>query len=251
MTELVNSISKWRAIRRNLNSSIGLVATMGNLHAGHQSLLERSIRENNITVLTIFINPTQFNDKNDFVTYPKTFKQDFALAEKLGVDYVLMPEYADLYPDDYKYRVIETDFSRCMEGAHRARHFDGVLTIVMKLLLLVKADKTYFGEKDYQQLKLVENMVKAYFLDTEIVPCPTIRNEQGLALSSRNNLLTPEQFAIAHNFPKILALKTSIADIIEQLEKQGFIVNYVEEYDGRRFAAVRFGEVRLIDNMVI
>jgi pantoate--beta-alanine ligase len=251
MTELVTSITKWRAIRANLNSRIGFVATMGNLHLGHQSLLIRSINENKLTVLSIFINPTQFDNENDLVSYPKTFKQDFSLAEKLKVDYVLAPKYADLYPDNYKYRVTETDFSSCMEGIHRPNHFDGVLTVVMKLLMLAKPDRAYFGEKDFQQLQLVTDMVKAFFLDIKIIPCPTVRDKNGLALSSRNNFLTQQQYKIATQFPKSLAMNASSSAIIQKLKSRGFSVDYVEEYNGRRFAAVKLGKTRLIDNVTI
>jgi len=251
MTELVTSITKWRDIRANLNSRIGFVATMGNLHSGHQILLERSIKENAITVLSIFINPTQFDNENDLVSYPKTFKQDFALAEKLKVNYVLIPKYADLYPDNYKYRVTETDFSRCMEGVHRPKHFDGVLTVIMKLLMLVKPNKAYFGEKDFQQLQLVTDMVKAFFLDTKIILCPTIRDKNGLALSSRNGRLTQQQYKIAKRFPELLAMNASLSAITQKLKNQGFSVDYVEEYNGRRLAAVRLGKIRLIDNITI
>lgn len=251
MTELVTSVIKWRATRANLNNTIGFVVTMGNLHSGHQSLLEKSIKENTITVLSIFINPTQFDDKNDLASYPKTFEQDFALAEKLKVNYVLAPKYADLYSDNYKYRVTETDFSRCMEGVHRPNHFDGVLTVVMKLLMLIKPDRAYFGEKDFQQLQLVTDMVKAFFLDIEIIPCPTIRDKNGLALSSRNSLLTQQQYKTAKRFPELLAMNASLSTIIQKLKNQGFFVDYVEEYNGRRLAAVRLGKVRLIDNITI
>lgn len=251
MTELVTSLTRWRAIRANLNNTIGFVATMGNLHSGHQSLLERSIRESAITVLSIFVNPAQFNDKEDLASYPKTFKQDFALAKKLKVDYVLAPKYADLYPDSYKYQVTETDFSRCMEGKHRPNHFDGVLTVVMKLLMLVKPDRAYFGEKDFQQLQLVTEMVKAFFLNTKIISCLTIRDKNGLALSSRNNFLTKQQYEIATQFPKLLAMNASLSIIIQRLKNQGFCVDYVEERNGRRFAAVKLGRTRLIDNIII
>ncbi len=251
MTKLVTSVMKWRATRANLNNTIGFVATMGNLHSGHQSLLERSVKENEITVLSIFINPTQFNDKNDLVSYPKTFEQDFALAEKLKIDYVLAPKYADLYPDDYKYRVTEIDFSRCMEGIYRANHFDGVLTVVMKLLMLVKPDRAYFGEKDFQQLQLITDMVKAFFLDTKIISCVTIRDKNGLALSSRNSFLTQQQYETAKRFPELLAMNASLSAITQKLKNQGFSVDYVEEYNDRRFAAVRLGKIRLTDNIVI
>ena len=146
---------------------IGFVPTMGNLHQGHLSLLERCCTENDISVLSIFINPTQFNNKNDYTNYPQTLEQDLALAEKAKVDYILMPTYSELYPDDFAYQVSETKISQELEGKFRPGHFTGMLTVVLKLLLLVKAHRAYFGEKDYQQLQLIRGMAKSFFLETE------------------------------------------------------------------------------------
>lgn len=248
--KIFNSISKWRDLRPKLNDkSIGLVHTMGNLHAGHLSLLKRSIKENDITVLIIFVNPTQFDNKKDLDNYPTTFEQDIKLAKEAGVDYLLAPDYAQLYPCDYRYKISETKLSQLMEGKSRPGHFDGVLTIVMKVLMIVKATRTYFGEKDFQQLQLVADMTKAFFLDTKIIPCKTIRDNNGLALSSRNSRLSSEQKEQANDFPKILAAKKTLPEIIAELKAKGFIVDYVEEYAGRRFGAVRLGDVRLIDNI--
>jgi pantoate--beta-alanine ligase len=248
--KIFNSISKWRDLRPKLNNkSIGAVLTMGNLHAGHLSLLKRSVQENDITVLSIFVNPTQFNDKKDFTSYPNTFNQDITLAEEAGADYILAPDYKQLYPCDYRYKITETKLSGIMEGRFRPGHFDGVLTVVMKILMIVKASKTYFCEKDFQQLQLVTEMTKAFFLDTEVIPCPIIRDNDGLALSSRNSRLNNEQKKLANNFPKILAVKKPIPEIITELTAKGFTVEYVKEYAGRRFGAVRLGDVRLIDNI--
>jgi pantoate--beta-alanine ligase len=248
--KIFHSISKWRDLRCKLNNkSIGFVPTMGNLHAGHLAMLKRSVQENDITVMTIFVNPTQFNDKKDFLTYPNTFDQDIKLAKEIGIDYILAPDYEQVYPCDYRYKIMETKLSQLMEGKSRPGHFTGMLTIVMKLLMIIKATKTYFGEKDFQQLQLVTDMAKAFFLDTEIVPCPTIRDNDGLALSSRNSRLTTEQKELANNFPKILSSEKPISEIIAELTEKGFTVDYVEEYEARRFGAVRLGDVRLIDNI--
>jgi len=254
MTILLRSVADLRNWRRQLlprDKTIGLVTTMGNLHAGHQSLLERSKRENDITVLSIFVNPTQFDNVNDLAKYPKTFAADFRLAEKLVVDLVFAPEYDDLYPDDYSYKVIETEVSKIMEGKHRLNHFDGVLTVVMKLLLLVWPTKAYFGEKDLQQLELVTSMAKAFFLDIDIVSCPIVRDANGLALSSRNSRLSAEEYNMALEFPRILASRKSAAAITQDLQRLGFIVDYIEDYKGRRCGAVYVGKVRLIDNVTI
>ncbi|HSW70572.1 MAG TPA: pantoate--beta-alanine ligase, partial [Gammaproteobacteria bacterium] len=224
----------------------------GNLHAGHLSLLQRSKAETAVSLLSIFVNPTQFNQANDYVHYPRTLEADLALAEEAKVDYVLLPRYQDLYPDDYAYQLREVKFSEQLEGSYRPGHFSGVLTVVLKLLLLAQAKCAYFGEKDYQQVELVRGMVQAFFIPTEIISCPTIRNEFGLPLSSRNKRLTSEQYQQAQHFPALFHSKLfSCEEIKKQLQELGFAVDYIEEYDGRRFAAVKLGEVRLIDNIVV
>ena len=252
MTDVFESVGKWRTLRQHLaleNKTIGFVPTMGNLHAGHQSLLRRAKQENEISVLSIFVNPTQFDNANDLAKYPRTFSQDFVLAESLGVDYVLLPSYDELYADSYRYRITESKLSQCMEGQHRNGHFDGVLTVVMKLLMLVKSTQAYFGEKDFQQLQLVSDMTKAFFIDTKIVAYPTVRDQNGLALSSRNSQLTREQYQRAIQFPKLLVSAKTLAEIKHDLEQLSFIVDYIEEFQGRRYGAVRLGAVRLIDNI--
>ena len=249
MTKVYTSINQWRAFRQTLKGTIGFVPTMGNLHAGHKSLLQKAKQENSITVLSIFVNPTQFNDENDLANYPRTFSNDLALAKEIGIDYVIQPNYEDLYTDAYRYKISESKLSSIMEGKHRPGHFDGMLTIVMKLLMLVKPSKAYFGEKDYQQLQLITDMAKNFFIDTRIVACPMIRDENGLALSSRNSRLTPEQYKIAIQFPKLLASKKSSTEITRDLQELGFNVDYIEELQDRRYGAVKLGTVRLIDNI--
>jgi pantoate--beta-alanine ligase len=252
MTQLIQSLAEWRELRSTLTSEVGFVPTMGNLHQGHLSLLEQSRKENAISVLSIFVNPTQFNNANDYVHYPKTIEQDKHIAEQAKVDYILLPSYREIYPDDYAYQVSEHEISEQLEGEFRPGHFTGMLTIVLKLLLLVKARRAYFGEKDYQQLALTRGMVKSFFIDTEIVGCPTIRNEFGLPHSSRNNRLTPEQYLQAKYFPSIFhSPLLSCDDIKAALSAKGFVVDYVREWEGRRFAAVKIGDVRLIDNIGI
>lgn len=254
MTEIYTSIDKWLTLRKTLLSkkqNIGFVPTMGNLHKGHESLLHKAKAENTISVLSVFVNPTQFNDKNDFIKYPKTLSDDFALAEEIGIDYVIQPNYNDLYADSYRYKVTESKLSAFMEGKYRQGHFDGVLTIVMKLLMLVRPTKAYFGEKDFQQLQLVSDMTKSFFIDTEIVACPTIRDQNGLALSSRNNRLTSQQYKTAIQFPKLLASAKPLKEIVHSLQNLSFVVDYIEEFQGRRYGAVKLGDVRLIDNVPI
>ncbi|MFZ5948296.1 MAG: pantoate--beta-alanine ligase [Stygiobacter sp.] len=252
MTKVIKKISEWKKIRNSeelKNKTVGFVPTMGAFHQGHASLIERCLIENNISVVSIFVNPTQFNDPNDLQNYPRTFDSDLRLLEKMNVDYLFYPEYEEIYSDNYHYKIIETDFSKKLCGAFRPKHFEGVLTIVLKLFNIVKPHKAYFGEKDYQQLKLIEGMCKGFFMDIEIVPCPIVRDEDGLALSSRNLLLANEERKIAVNFPKLLKAKMSNELIKEELEKLGFKVDYIENLEGRRFGAVHIGKVRLIDNV--
>jgi pantoate--beta-alanine ligase len=253
MLNIIHSIPQWQALRKNLapQHTVGFVPTMGNLHQGHLSLLRQSVTENNITVLSIFINPTQFNNPEDFKNYPQTFSADCQLAKQAGVNYLFAPCYAELYPDQYTYRVNESELSLLMEGHYRPSHFDGMLTVVMKLLLLVQATKAYFGEKDYQQLQLVKGLVKNFFINTEIIGCPIIRENSGLPYSSRNNRLSAAQKLHAQQFPEIFHSDASCATITEQLIQHGFAVDYITEYFQRRFAAVKIDQIRLIDNIAI
>jgi pantoate--beta-alanine ligase len=250
-----SDVAAWRRARSSLGGRIGFVPTMGALHRGHASLIERSIAECDHTVLSIYVNPTQFNNPLDLAHYPRTLEADLATARELGVDSVLTPDYAALYPDDFRYRVEENELSSQLCGAHRPGHFTGVLTVVMKLLNLVRPTRAYFGEKDYQQFLLVRDMCQAFFLDVEIVPCATHREADGLAMSSRNALLDPAGRALAPTFARLLRGTEPDTAIARALEAAGFGVDYVESRDGRRFGAVvvRSGgrEVRLIDNVPV
>jgi pantoate--beta-alanine ligase len=247
-TELHGWLEKRDELKRQ-NRSIGFVPTMGALHAGHASLLERARSENDVVVLSIYVNPTQFDNKDDLKRYPVTIEKDRAVAARTGTDFILIPTYAQMYPDDYRYKVSEQGFSSRLCGAHRPGHFDGVLTVVMKLLNLVQADRAYFGEKDYQQLHLIKGMVEAFFLPTEIVPCPTLRESDGLAMSSRNLNLDMESRSKAPRFFQALQTSASADEAKRRLEENGFEVDYVEDIAGRRFGAVKIGGVRLIDNV--
>ncbi len=250
--QMIESISEWKKIRNTLqNESIGFIPTMGNLHAGHASLLQRSIHENSTTILSIFVNPTQFNDANDLGRYPKTLEADLDMARNLGVDYVFFPNTDMMYPDEYRYRVTENTFSAQLEGQHRPGHFDGVLTVLLKLFNLIKPHKAYFGEKDRQQLLLIQDMVKALFLDIDVIACPTIRDASGLALSSRNQFLSIENKRLAARFPEILQSNSASDEIVGQLSNLGFVVDYVQDYGQYRFGAVKIQSIRLIDNFDI
>lgn len=252
MTMLIRSVGEWKEIRESLSGkSIGFVPTMGALHQGHLSLIDRSMKENGSTVVSIFVNPTQFNDKKDLDRYPRNDERDIAILREHNVDVVFFPDYRELFPDDFTYKVTEHVWSNVMEGECRPGHFDGVLTVVMKLLNLIAPDRSYFGEKDYQQFMLISGMCKAFFMPMEIIACPTVREDDGLAMSSRNQLLSEEERKQAAQFPEILKSSSRREEIVQRLERAGFKVDYVEEVDNRRFGAVRLGTVRLIDNIVI
>jgi pantoate--beta-alanine ligase len=244
------TVAAWLGRRRELDGrSIGFVPTMGALHQGHASLVKRCRQENEIVVVSIFVNPSQFNDPTDLQRYPRTLEQDLALLDSLRADEVLFPAAADLYPDGYGFRVEPDSSALVMEGVYRPGFLQGVLTVVLKLLNLVRADRAYFGEKDYQQLKTVRDMVREFFVPTEIVACPTVREASGLAESSRNRLLSEEVRGKAPDLFRALRAANSPAEAKAQLEARGFIVDYVEEHWGRRFAAAFLDGVRLIDNV--
>lgn len=254
MTVVFKDLKKWVEFTKGpkyLGKQVGFVPTMGALHEGHTSLLKRSKAENEITVVSIFVNPTQFNNQSDFKNYPVTMESDLKLLEECGVDYLLLPSYDEMYRDKYRYRVEESEVSSILCGAHRPGHFAGVLTVVLKLLNLARAHKAYFGEKDYQQYLLIKGMAEAFFLPTEIVPCATVRAKDGLALSSRNLRLSARERELANSFAIELKRKNNIEKVKENLSKKGFRVDYVEDHFGRRFGAVHLGDVRLIDNVPI
>lgn len=250
--QVFRNLQEWREKRRAIareGLSVGFVPTMGALHAGHVSLLERSRRENDVSILSIYVNPTQFDNKDDLQKYPLTFERDLEAAARSGVDFVLAPTFDQIYPDGYVYKVTENSLSQKLCGAHRPGHFDGVLTVVMKLLNLARADRAYFGEKDFQQLQLVRGMAEAFFMETEIVAVPTMREADGLAMSSRNVNLPVEARKIAPRFFRSLADARSPEEAKSSLEQSGFDIDYIEDIGSRRYGAVRIGGVRLIDNV--
>jgi pantoate--beta-alanine ligase len=246
-----HQLADWRQRRAGpdyAGCSVGFVPTMGALHAGHRALLARARAENDRVVLSIFVNPTQFNDPADLEKYPRTLEADLLLADGL-VDDVLVPSGAEMYPDGFSYRVTEDKFSCELEGVHRPGHFDGVLTVVLKLLNLVQAHRAYFGEKDWQQLRLVEGMVQALCLPVQIVPCATEREGDGLALSSRNRRLSHAARIRAAQFPHILRAAPDVTAATVALRAAGFDVDYVAEREGVRLGAIHLENVRLIDNV--
>jgi pantoate--beta-alanine ligase len=252
MPKVVHTVMEWRALRSTHQAAgriIGFVPTMGALHRGHASLIQAARQECDVVLASVFVNPTQFDEATDFDTYPRTLEADLALMEKAGVDTVFAPSVGEMYPNGQHYTVEEDTLSRELCGAHRPGHFTGVLTVVMKLLQIAGADRAYFGEKDWQQLQLIRGMAEAFFLETEIVGWPTVREADGLALSSRNVRLTPDERTLAPRFHAILQSAPDATAATEQLTTLGFRVDYVEDRPGRRLGAVRLGSTRLIDNV--
>jgi pantoate--beta-alanine ligase len=252
VTTVFEALSAWRAERQaqtRQGLTLGFVPTMGALHEGHLSLVRRSRAENDRTLVSIFVNPTQFDNAADLARYPRMLETDVTTLGAERADFILLPRQSELYRDEYRYRVTERECSPLLEGAHRPGHFEGVLTIVLKLLQIASAERAYFGEKDWQQLALVRGMVEAFFLPTAIVNCPTIREADGLALSSRNQRLLPADRVRAPGFYGVLSSARTAEAAARGLQAAGFVVDYVEDRDGRRLAAVRLGDVRLIDNV--
>lgn len=248
---IVTKLSEWHAIRKKIsNKSIGFVHTMGHCHAGHLSLCQRAQQENEISVVAIFVNETQFNQKKDFANYPRSLTEDKALLVEQKIDYLLLLDAAIIYADNYQIQIHDkSELSQELEGKYRPGHFVGMLTVVLKYLQLVKPTRAYYGEKDYQQLLLIKKMAKALFLEVEIIGCPTVRAEDGLALSSRNSRLNPVQRKKASYFPNILKQALTSQEALMQLEELGFKVDYVVDCWNRRLAAIYLDDVRLIDNI--
>ena len=253
--KILRCMAQWRKLRASLTGRIGFVPTMGALHYGHLSLLQASAADNDLTVLSIYVNATQFNDPNDFAKYPNTLEDDLAQAEAAGVDVVLLPDYDQMYADGFRYQLTENVFSTQLCGTDRPGHFTGVLTVVMKLLNLVRADRAYFGLKDYQQYTLIRDMCATFFMPTEIVGCDIVREADGLAMSSRNRLLDPEARQLAGRFNRLLAEAASDEQACLSLQAAGMQVAYVRSIGQRRCGAVVIGEgsdaVRLIDNVPV
>lgn len=247
---IVTNVSVWRNQRAHLaNKKIAFVPTMGNLHEGHISLCERAKAENDIVVVSIFINPNQFNDKKDFDLYPRTLDDDLQLLQAHNIDYVFLPDAEEIYADQYQTKVVEDDISIILEGKYRPGHFAGVLTVVLKLFNIIQPARAYFGEKDFQQLLLIQKMVSALFLPIEIIPCPTLRDENGLALSSRNSRLSDKERQTASNLYRLLCSHLTPHQITDELTNLGFQVDYIVEKWRRRLGVVYLNQVRLIDNV--
>lgn len=276
--KIVNSIQelkRYLAEERQHNKQIGFVPTMGALHNGHLSLVKRCVEENDVCVVSVFVNPTQFNDKNDLATYPRTLVKDCALLEPAGCDYVFAPTEAEMYPEPDTRTFDFGTVSAVMEGARRPGHFNGVAQIVSKLFYAVEPDNAYFGEKDFQQIAVIRAMVKQLNIPVKINACPILREDDGLALSSRNVRLTPEQRQKAPLIARTLKESTNFAAGKSVQEVIDYVVNtinadpvmrveYYEIVDGNTMESIKnwsdtdyavgcitvyCGEVRLIDNI--
>lgn len=225
---VVKTISELKSLisgYKQENKTVGLVPTMGALHAGHKSLVDRARKENDIVVVSVFVNPTQFNNKQDLVTYPRTEERDCALLEAAGCDVVFMPAVEEVYPEPDNRQFDLGAVAEVMEGAHRPGHFNGVAQIVSKLFSFVEPDRAYFGEKDFQQIAVIRKMVQLEGFKLQIVVCPIKREDDGLALSSRNVRLTAEQRQLAPNIYRVLKESCNFAKSHTVAETEKFVVD--------------------------
>lgn len=212
--------------------SIGLVPTMGALHEGHASLIRRSVAETEVTVVSVFVNPTQFNDKNDLKNYPRDLDSDCRLIEECGADYVFAPVESEMYPQPDNRQFEYPPVSTVMEGAHRPGHFNGVCQVVSRLFYIVRPDRAYFGEKDWQQIAVIKAMVRHLGIKVDIVECPIIRDTDGLARSSRNTLLAPDERQIAPNIYKVLRESVDYSKNHTVKETHDYVVNQINSVPG-------------------
>lgn len=271
----IKDLKNFLALEREKGKKVGLVPTMGALHAGHISLVKRCVAENDICVVSDFVNPTQFNDKHDLETYPRTLVADCALLEPVGCDYVFAPSVAEMYPEPDTRVFNLGPVAEVMEGPRRPGHFNGVAQVVSKLFYIVEPDNAYFGEKDFQQIAVIREMVRQLNLPVHIVDCPIQREADGLALSSRNTRLTPEQRQKAPVIARTLKESTTFVPAKSVQEVIDYVVNtinqvpemeveYFEIVDGNTMQPIQnwsdttypvgcitvyCGEVRLIDNI--
>lgn len=276
--KLIHTIQELQAALDELRAQgkqIGLVPTMGALHAGHASLVKRCVAENDAAVVSVFVNPTQFNDQNDLLKYPRTLEADCKLLEEVGATFVFAPSVAEMYPEPDTRKFSFAPLDTVMEGIHRPGHFNGVCQIVSKLFNAVKPDRAYFGEKDFQQLAIIREMVRQMNYPLEIVGCPIVREADGLALSSRNARLSAEERATALNISRTLfrSVEYAATHTLPETKKfvedsiaavKGLELEYFEIVDGRTLQTVSSwddsdyivgcitvycGDVRLIDNI--
>lgn len=217
---------------RKAGRNIGLVPTMGALHEGHGSLVKKSVTDNDITVVSVFVNPTQFNDPKDLKTYPRTFEEDCKLLEDAGTDYAFVPSVEEMYPIPDTRHFEFPPISTVMEGAHRPGHFNGVCQVVSRLFYIIRPDRAYFGEKDWQQIAVIKAMVKSLSLNVDIIECPIVRDNDGLARSSRNALLSKEERNIAPLIFKALEESVEISKKHSVKETHDLTVDKINKTDG-------------------
>ena len=233
-------------------SDLGLVPTMGAFHAGHLALFAAAVKESDAVVASLFVNPAQFGAAEDLATYPRDEARDAELAERAGVDFLFIPSPQQMYPDGYETWVEVEQLGQRLEGEYRPGHFRGVATVCLKLFNIVRPQRAYFGQKDAQQAAVVKRLVSDLNLDLEIRVVPTVRDPDGLALSSRNAYLSPEEREAATALPRALATKDLT---LAREELRDLDVDYLDiaDLDGQRVlaAAVRVGKTRLIDNVVL
>lgn len=215
---------------RAKGKTIGLVPTMGALHEGHASLVRRSVSENDITVVSIFLNPTQFNDPKDLERYPRTLESDCAILEKCNAQVAFVPSVKEIYPEPDTRHFSYPPTDSVMEGERRPGHFNGVCQIVSKLFSITYPDRAYFGEKDYQQIAVIRRMAEDLNFRVNIVPCPVIREEDGLAMSSRNTLLSPDEKKNATNIYRVLLESKDLG--LNVRDTQDWVINHINEIDG-------------------
>ncbi len=238
-------------LARKQGKKIGLVPTMGALHEGHASLITKSIGENDITVVSIFLNPTQFNDQSDFDRYPRTLEADSRLVEACGADYIFAPSVKDIYPSPDARHFEFPPVTTVMEGARRPGHFNGVCQVVSRLFYIVRPDSAYFGEKDWQQIAVVKQLAKYINSNVQIVECPIIRDPDGLAKSSRNSLLTKEERAIAPAIYQILRESVGYAETHSLKETRNMVVeriNAIPELEVEYFEIVDGDSLLPVEN---
>ncbi|MGN8510088.1 pantoate--beta-alanine ligase [Helicobacter pylori] len=272
---VLETIAALREYRKSLKESVGFVPTMGALHRGHQSLIERSLKENSHTIVSVFVNPTQFGANEDFSAYPRPLEKDLALCEKSGVNAVFAPKIGEMYPYEAEQRLklhAPTFLSRSLEGAMRHGHFDGVVQVVLRLFHLTNPTRAYFGKKDAQQLLIIQHLVQDLLLDIEIAPCEIMRDDDNLALSSRNVYLSATERKQALAIPKALEniqqaidkgekacekLKKLGLEILENLEVDYLEccnhklepLTIIEPANTLVLVAARVGKTRLLDNL--
>ncbi len=241
-----------RALEPSRSGSIGLVPTMGSLHGGHLALLHAARSENETVVMSLFVNPAQFGDASDLARYPRDEERDLELARDVGVDLVFVPSADEMYPPGFQTWIDVTELGAVLEGRFREGHFRGVATVVLKLLNVVRPTRVYFGQKDAQQVEVIRRLIADLAVEVELRVVPTVRDADGLALSSRNANLTPEERAAALALPRALATRERESALAELASSNGLEVDYVEvaDFDPPVLAgAVRVGSNRLIDNV--